>query len=117
MGLTAKGLPYPDPDDSIANTDAAIRELAEALDALLTGGTAAGSDVVHLDAQATAGVPVLFPAGMFADPPVVVCSSRTSTYIATHTTPTVDGCTVFVRHYQGTNATANVTVDWIATPA
>jgi hypothetical protein len=72
MGVTAKGLPYPESSDPVYQGADAIKALAQKLDAMVPAAMAAGANTVTYGAAASsASVVVTFPAGRFTQPPLV----------------------------------------------
>lgn len=116
MGTTAKGFPYPDPTDAVANTDLAIKALADFLESNNVKRIHVGSAVVAVAAAATGTVAVVLPAGKFTAAPMVVAMAiGTSVYFASTTGgPTAAGFTLQVRHNTNVAQTVNVTVHYVA---
>jgi H-type lectin domain. len=118
MGTTAKGLPYPEPGDPVADGDDAIKALAEAVDD--KAGMVSGSVNVTATAAATATAAVVFPVGAFtAAPKVLVTSvnaisgSQTAWYTMANSV-TSTGFNAVIAHRDGTATNAQITVHWLA---
>ena len=78
MGVTAGGLPYPEPTEPVAGGAAAIKALAEALDAGAPRAVATGHETFASTAVGAVGSKsVTFPAGRFTLPPRVTMASVT----------------------------------------
>lgn len=74
MSQTAKGFTYPDPNDQVMDLPAIVETFAEEVNDHV-GRIAAGSvGGLVLGAAGTATAAVVFPAGRFSAPPVVVCN-------------------------------------------
>lgn len=116
MGSTAKGFPYPEPTDPVANTDLAIKALAQFLQDNNVKTIHAGSVVIPLAAAAAGSAAVALPVGKFSAAPIVLLTViGTSAYFASTTGgPGPTGFSAQIRHYNGTNATVNVTVHYLA---
>lgn len=117
MGATAKGYPFPNPGDPVANTDLAIKALADFLDANGFKAMHAGQQVVNFAASITASTgAVAFPVGKFTAAPfiVVACGSGTSQYVATVSANSAASFTAIARSADGTAKTAAVSVYWVA---
>lgn len=117
MGATAKGYPYPDPGDPVANTDLAIKALAQFLEANGFKAMAAGVANANFAASAvgTTGA-VAFPVGRFTAPPVVAIGLLTGTSLYFHVMSAVSAAsfTCAVRRSDGTSITGAVSVHWVA---
>lgn len=120
MGTTAKGYPYPDPGDSVANTDLAIKALADFLNNNGFKAMHAGSQVVTVPNGATSAgsaAPLVFPAGKFSAIPIVVAVVQgTSSYHVAVGATTAAQVSFTVRHIDATAAAGaqNVTVWFVA---
>lgn len=117
MGATAKGYPYPDPADPVANTDLAIKALAAFLEANGFKAMHAGTQVVNFAASTTANTgTVAFPVGKFTATPtiVAVCGTGTTQYLAVVTGVTAASFTATARRIDATNVTAAVNIFWVA---
>lgn len=111
---TAKGHPYPLATEPVNAGAQAIRSLAESVDTLLPARTAVGNSNIVCTNAASAQTVVTFPAGRFSTAPRVVISPGNWSYIFQVFSITATGFTVGMRHYQGTVATATVSVNWQA---
>lgn len=81
----------------------------------ITAGICSGQATVSISAAAQGDVAITFPAGMFTSAPKVVAIAMSTNYYATlFTTPTTSGVTIRVNHKDGTAATVNVNIQWIA---
>jgi hypothetical protein len=78
MGTTAKGYPYPEDSDPVAQGAQAIKALATKIDSN-AGVSASGSVSLNAAAQTVATVAVTFPVGRFTAPPSVVVGRTTAT--------------------------------------
>lgn len=117
MGATAKGYPYPDPADPVANTDLAIKALADFLNANGFKVIHAAQVSVSVAAAITGSTAVTFPAGKFSAAPMVICQALgfSGAYTAEPTAlPTATGFTLGVRRQDGTSTTATVQCHYIA---
>lgn len=116
MGTTTKGYPYPEPTDPVANTDLAIKALAQQLDLVGFKALHVGDGTVNLSAAAVGNVGVTFPVGRFTAAPKVVATveNGSSVYFVTVSGVTTAGCTLTVRHYTTTATTAAVKVNFVA---
>jgi hypothetical protein len=76
---------------------------------------ASGSATVPFANVAFATVGVVFPAGRFTAPPAVTCSAvGNNAYFASVSAITNVGCTLTLRHWQGTLSSVSVFVNWTA---
>lgn len=121
MGTTAKGYPYPEPTDPLANTDLAIKALAQFLEDKNVRAIHAGSKVVNVPAGATSAgsaTPFVFPAGKFSAIPIVVAVVQgTSSYHVAVGATSAAQVDFTVRHIDASAAGAggiNVTVWFVA---
>lgn len=113
-GTTAHGFRYPLDSDPVQDGAEATRNLANDVDDLV-GAIAAGTVTVNVTASATGSAAVTFPAGRFANAPIIVVTSRNGSYVAaTAAGITASGFTASVRHVDNTAATVAVQVTWIA---
>lgn len=115
MGQTARGFPYPEGTDPVSQGAAAIKKLAEALQANV-GRMRFGSVVVPVPSPASnfASVKVTFPADSFTAAPRVFVTPQTSGYISGAYQVTATGFTAFHRQFTNTAATTAVTTMWLA---
>lgn len=113
MGATAKGFPYPEPTDPVANTDLAIKALAQYLE------DKAGVKAIHigqlnvsLSSAAVASAGFTLPAGKFAAAPLAVAQifNSSSLYTATVTSITATQVNVTVRKIDSVAVTATIPV-------
>lgn len=111
VSTTVNGLPYPDPEDPVAEGAAAIRALAESVKIL--------SGIVVMPSGAnSAGVAITFPAGFFSSAPSVTVSASSAWVTASTSVPTTATFSVgaIYRQASGQQATfpADVRAQWIA---
>lgn len=116
MGSTAKGFPYPDPTDAVANGDLAIKALAQYLEDKHPKASVSGTVTITVTAATTGNAAVVFPVGKFAAAPKVTLGVIGSSVFFAATTggPTTSGFTAQVRKYDGVNVTTSVVVHWQA---
>lgn len=120
MSTTAKGIPYPAPGDPVANTDLAIKALADWLEANGVKRMHAGAQVVTVPNGATSAgsaAAFAFPVGKFTAIPIVVAVVQgTSSYHVAVGATSAAGVSFTVRHIDATAAAGaqNVTVWFIA---
>lgn len=74
----------------------------------------AGKAVVAVSASNTGTVTIGFPVGTFDAPPAVAVTPHGSNYVGQLGTITATSAVLRVSHVNGTSATINVDVDWIA---
>jgi hypothetical protein len=112
MGTTARGLPYPEATDFLAQGDDAIKALAQAVDALTKAGvTSSGT----LAAGVVTAVPVTFatafPAGVT---PVVTTAITTTVPTVMHLSVQNITNTGFTLYFLRDTGTAAFSAQWIA---
>lgn len=111
---TAKGFPYPVGTDRVMDGDDAIRALAEKIDSAV-GVMASGQATVVIPSGAfQAPVAVTFPAGRFATPPNVVCTTGSGNFLASWNAVTATGFNLYASHKQSTVSPGNVPCSWMA---
>ena len=117
MPNTASGIPYP-AETATPDVPRDIKALADHLDARLPQAQATGALSVPVSNAVAGTAAVTFPVGRFtATPIVVVSTSGTTVWVAMSSGATASGFTATARNVDGTAATANPSVNWIATQA
>lgn len=111
---TTRGFRYPLDSDPVSDGAAAVRNLADDVNAKV-GAVAAGSAIVPVNASTTGTADVTFPAGRFSSAPRMTASPvGTSVYQVYLSAITATQATLTVRRFDNASSTANVTINWIA---
>lgn len=109
MGTTAKGLPYPDPTDPVANTDLAIKNLAQWINDHHAQDIVVGAQSITTNASGVATIDLPFNPTF-----IEVVVSGTTTYTCYHSS-IGDPTQITVRNATGTiAASVNLNVRWVA---
>ena len=112
MPTTTRGYRYPASTQPLAETHTRINELAADVDTKV-GRIERGTATVAVSASSQGTLDVNF-ATAFTAAPTVVATSENPSYAAFARFRTVNDVEIGVRHLDGTSATVNVAVSWVA---
>lgn len=110
---TTLGFRVPEDTDPVADGALAVRNLGQDVDDKV-GVFASGQATIHVAAAPDGSDTITFPAGRFGSAPHVVCTARGDLYFARPGVTTNADVVIKVIRRDGSSATTDVDVDWIA---